>query len=408
MRTRILALLCTLLALAPPAAVAQGQEESTQEEPSTETEGAEVVDQGNAPAGKPGAPKETAPGEVHTVVKGDTLWDLSQRYLGNPWYWPKVWSYNPEIPNPHWIYPGNNVRFFPSLPGEPPVASTDPTEPEPQVTEEGQIPDEVQPEDTFDTGELRQTTLQVAGPIGYKPKDSAVNSFHQGFVTPREVDEAGTISGSFSEALMLSEPDVVYVTFKRRGETRLGDRYVVFHTETEVKHPITGARFGYLTKLLGTMKIVSVTDRMVTAQISDTWDAIQRGDLVGPSNERLNDKVSQRANERDLKGYVVAGLVPMLTMMGEHHIILIDKGSADGVLPGNTFAVVRQGEPGNDIAHPAAAQDKRYPTEDIAVCMVVETKERASNCLLTRSLREVVPGDRVEMRIPRSNKVSQR
>src|SRR5215471_14225181 len=53
-----------------------------------------------------------SPGQVHTVVRGDTLWDLSQHYLGTPWYWPKVWSYNPEIANPHWIYPGNQVRFF--------------------------------------------------------------------------------------------------------------------------------------------------------------------------------------------------------------------------------------------------------------------------------------------------------
>src|SRR4051812_39898549 len=49
---------------------------------------------------------------THTVEKGDTLWDLSQKILGSPWYWPKVWSYNPEIANPHWIYPGNQVRFM--------------------------------------------------------------------------------------------------------------------------------------------------------------------------------------------------------------------------------------------------------------------------------------------------------
>ncbi|HET9036384.1 MAG TPA: LysM peptidoglycan-binding domain-containing protein, partial [Myxococcaceae bacterium] len=58
------------------------------------------------------APPE-APSQIHTVEKGDTLWDLSSKYLGSPWYWPKVWSYNPQIANPHWIYPGNQVRFYP-------------------------------------------------------------------------------------------------------------------------------------------------------------------------------------------------------------------------------------------------------------------------------------------------------
>ncbi len=67
----------------------------------------------DARAGEPTAPG-AAPPDSYTVKPGDTLWDLSGRFLNNPWYWPKVWSYNPEISNPHWIYPGNVVRFYPS------------------------------------------------------------------------------------------------------------------------------------------------------------------------------------------------------------------------------------------------------------------------------------------------------
>src|SRR5438132_3143000 len=55
----------------------------------------------------PGTPEE------YTIQKGDTLWDLSQKFLSNPWYWPKIWSLNPSIENPHWIYPGNKLRIVP-------------------------------------------------------------------------------------------------------------------------------------------------------------------------------------------------------------------------------------------------------------------------------------------------------
>src|SRR5438105_6182050 len=55
----------------------------------------------------PGTPDE------YTIQKGDTLWDLSQKFLSNPWYWPKIWSLNPSIENPHWIYPGNKLRIIP-------------------------------------------------------------------------------------------------------------------------------------------------------------------------------------------------------------------------------------------------------------------------------------------------------
>src|SRR6476620_4722624 len=95
----------------------------------------------------PGAatPEKGGAGTQHTVVRGDTLWDLSQKYLGSPWYWPKVWSYNPEIANPHWIYPGNQVRFFPN--GEEAPARVDSSTAEASAPE---APADVEPGATMD------------------------------------------------------------------------------------------------------------------------------------------------------------------------------------------------------------------------------------------------------------------
>ncbi|HZI15707.1 MAG TPA: LysM domain-containing protein, partial [Myxococcus sp.] len=115
MRSTLLTSLMLSLAVAP-AWSAHAQQEGDEQDTDTggETEGAEVMDappepeRGTRVGIPPGARgRDSAPGEVHAVQDGDTLWDLSQRYLGSPWYWPKVWSYNPEIANPHWIYPGN-------------------------------------------------------------------------------------------------------------------------------------------------------------------------------------------------------------------------------------------------------------------------------------------------------------
>src|SRR5207248_2604701 len=62
-------------------------------------------------SGKPGTSSTKLVPPSHTVKKGDTLWDICDGYFGNPWQWPRVWSYNPEILNPHWIYPGEIVRL---------------------------------------------------------------------------------------------------------------------------------------------------------------------------------------------------------------------------------------------------------------------------------------------------------
>ncbi|MBI3185774.1 MAG: LysM peptidoglycan-binding domain-containing protein [Myxococcales bacterium] len=356
-------------------------EEEEAEAPPGETEGVEVLQEGDQVKLTEGA-RTSAPGEVHTVATGDTLWDLSQRFLGSPWYWPKVWSYNPEIANPHWIYPGNLVRFFPG------------GEETPTRVEVGEGPEE-----TVEPGEMipsETELLQVAGQIGYVAKRSIL--YHQmGFVTARQLDEAGTIHSSFSETQMLSYPYTVYISFKKKGDAKVGDTNLVFRSEGEVEHPVTGFTVGYMTRLLGTVKVTAVSNKLVTAEIRETWDEIRRGDLIGPAGEQVRRSVALRPNERQLKGYVVTAMVPHIGVMGEHQVIIVDRGGADGVQPGNTFTVIRQNDGLRGFFDPTET-DLDLPVEDVATCMAVDVKDKATVCLLTRSLREVVKGDRVVMR----------
>jgi len=389
MRMKTVAALLGFLLLVP-LAVAQEQEGNDQDQ-NSETEGKEVAP--TPPAAKDG--KETAPGEVHTVAKGDTLWDLSQKYLGSPWYWPKVWSYNPEIANPHWIYPGNQIRFFPS------------GEEVPSRVEVGNAPNEIpdEGEEGVTSTEMvtpdEETPVQGPSQLAFTPKN-AMRVVHQGFVTQKEVEEAGFIASSFSEVEMLSFPETAYVKFRKKGSVKVGDRFVAFRTEDVIDHPITGARVGYLTHLIGTMKIIKVSDTYATAMVMpDCWDEVRRGDLLGPFSERLVENVTKKANEKEVKGYIVSSQVPSLTLFGEHSLVVIDKGSADGVQPGNTFTVVRRQDPTVDVEtfiNPSARIDNTLPEEEIGMCMAVDVKDKATMCMLTRSVRDLEQGDRVVMK----------
>jgi len=381
---RSLLSLCVLLT---SAALAQ----TTQQGGSTEVEGTEVKQPPPQPQQQTGQVRTTpegveqAPGQVHTVERGDTLWDLSSKYLGSPWYWPKVWSYNPQIANPHWIYPGNQVRFFPGNGEE------TPTRAEPVSGDE----DELQAGQPVESDDEVQV---VRLPIETKTKEVVVRN---GFVTPNEVEASGTLVASFAESEMLSPPDQVYLDFKDRSAVQVGANYLVFRTVREVHHPRNGKKLGYQTQVVGVVKINRTSEQKVRATLIKAFDDVRRGDRIGPARERLFESVNLVPNGTALSNLVVvAPLDTYTTLSGQYDRVLVDAGSSQGVQVGNVFTIIRQGDPIlQDVGvDPSINQDLSLPVEDVGQCMAVDVRETVTTCLLVRSFREIVAGDRVEMR----------
>jgi LysM domain len=388
MRNVLLTAALALITFAPVRALAQQEEEDTNSgDDNSMPEGGATVDddQPARPARKKASPsatgKASSPGTQHTVERGDTLWDLSQKFLGSPWYWPKVWSYNPEIANPHWIYPGNEVRFFSS--GE-------------------EVPTQVeagQPETEVEESEFYDDKVQVFGQVGFRPKNSQ-SVATPGFVTNREVEESGKIIGSFAESVQLTYADRIYIQFGKKAP-RLGEIYLVFRNSGEIMHPIYKEPIGYFTEILAEVKVIRVDkNNMGTVQIWKQYDEVHRGDLIGPMGEPIIRQVAPRPNERDVKdGYLVADVRRYPTNLAEHQIAVVDKGSDDGVKSGNVFTIYRQHDP---ISQEALLQpmtlDEAYPREDIGQCVAFEVKAKVTICLVTRSLREFVRGDHMEIR----------
>ncbi len=332
----------------------------------------------------PATPSKGGAASTHTVDKGDTLWDLSQKYLGSPWYWPKVWSYNPEIANPHWIYPGNQVRFLPT------------GEEVPTQVEVGNGPDEVEPAQM-----IEEDRVQVSGKIGYQGRGT-ISVRVEGFVTDKEIEEAGVIAGSFGETEMLSFPQQLYVTFKKAGAVKMGEPYIIYRTTTKLSHP-NGGTFGYLTHVIGTAKVVRWSDKekLASLEIVGDWEEMMRGDLVGPAGENMIRQIAPRPNGKKVEGgVIVAGGRYWFSTYGEHEQMLIDRGGKDGVEVGNVFTIYRHmdGLIHKDPINAPNHLDEKWPKEDVGQCMAVEVKTKATTCIMLRSIREIIAGDHVEMR----------
>jgi hypothetical protein len=395
--------LAAVLALAPVAGLAQ---EATPQA-GVDLTAAEERQEGEvavAPAPQPQSPQR-APGapETYTVKRGDTLWDLSGRYLSNPWYWPKIWSYNPEITNPHWIYPGNGLRFFPAGEEAPrrvePVGDVaqGPGEDEdfvraPRELEDFSRADTKKPQDYGEGDEVAVVGPYKIGRAGGR----GVQARHDSFVTRKELDESGVISAAFEEKTFLSTYDRAYARFKQRAPVKLGDTYVLFRTERTVTHPVTHEIYGWQSTIIGSARVVAVDDRAVTIDIVQASEPIERGTYLGPWSDKLVKQVQRRDNARDLKGYIIAAQQDVVTEIGEHHLVFIDKGRNDGVEEGNVFTVTRSGDP---IANaPVTTLDRSLPVEDVGALMVVDAQATASAALVVRSQRELAIGDHVVMR----------
>jgi hypothetical protein len=402
-----------LAVLLPATALAQANPASTTTDTAPKVEAAApgpkapppARAEGTAAAADQGRGTVTPP-DTYTIRPGDTLWDLSGRFLNNPWYWPKVWSYNPEITNPHWIEPGNVLKFYPSAeeaparvePATPGVASTQ-SQPEDSTVE---VPRELE---DFSKADMKvpqpledQEEVNVAGPhkIGYVAPRTAV-ARRETFVTPREVEESGTLVAAFEEKLLLSALDRAYARFKGSVPAKVGETYLIYRTDRAIHHPVTGNLLGYQTKILGAGKVVAVDAKAATVVIGQTTEPVERGDLLGPWTDKLVRPVAPRPNSRSLQGYIVGAQVDIVTQIGEQHVVFVNKGKADGVEEGNVFSVVRSGDlAGREVR--AIADDRSLPDETIGALMVVDVKDTVSTALVTRSLRELMVGDRVEMR----------
>jgi LysM domain len=368
-------------------------------------------------------PVAGAPDE-YTIQKGDTLWDLSQKFLNNPWYWPKIWSLNPGIENPHWIYPGNKLRIVPgeggALPAqvqaEEPEAGIDatalnsPEEPLPGVSPDTNLSLPTTPDldvvgRNSREGKASSNLVSVSGKLTFAPPP-VISVRSSGLVSSEEMRAAGTLEASFEEKQMLATYDTAYARFDDDVPAKPGDKLLIFRPEGPIVHPVSHRTLARQTKTVGVVKVLSIQGSQATVQIERTFEEIERGDMVRPW-EPQEKRIAPRPNTADVVGRIVRAVNPGLTEYGEVTEVFIDRGSADGVEEGNTFAVVRQGDglsnamvTGSYTAgrQGALSNKAEVPEENVGLLLVVDSREHMSTAVVVKSIRELEPGDFVEMR----------
>ena len=250
------------------------------------------------------------------VRRGDTLWDICWFYFNDPWQWPKVWSYNGQITNPHWIYPGDLVRLLPK--GF--LAAIDVGDPglEPETDPDAQA---------------------VDAPTPVRRQDVAVRQV--AFIDKKHLDSSMFIVGSVEDKELLATGDEVYVSYPEGQVPKIADRHSIYAEDKRVDHG--GKAVGSYVRVLGELEILSVKqDKRARARIINANSEIERGARVGPLLRQFKTVPPVR-NEVDVQGTIVA----MLTadqLIGQGEVVFLDLGKKSGLKAGNRMFVVRRGD----------------------------------------------------------------
>jgi len=230
--------------------------------------------------------REEAREGVYVIKKGDTLWDLSQKFLDDPFLWPRLWQSNQYITNPHWIYPGNPVRFYPFE--EAKGLPTKPTEIGPPAVKPPEAkPPEAKPEVALKPPEEEKPAAAAVPPV--RPPEVALKpeavppgeERRAGFLTKEDFPGIGVVVEPKEQGrLIMAEGDIVYLAFKTREPIEVGEQFTIFRISPVIKHPLTGESLGRKVNILGECKIIGAQDAMYTAHIFKSYRAIERGDRL--------------------------------------------------------------------------------------------------------------------------------
>lgn len=334
--------------------------------------------------------------EKHEVVAGDTLWDISSTYLKSPWYWPKVWSLNPQISNPHLIYPGDMISF--RFTGQ--IMMPQNSESGMGMTEGGGVIDEGETDELARTGKTLDATpehfkeyVKLGGKFRIDRfrhiEDTMFDVVKKGFVAKGEFEDLGKIVGSYEPKELLATEDNVYV---KLGKVTFGvGEYVEFiNIKEEVDHPHTGDEVGNVIEIVGRGKVLDVNaERIATVKIVKAYDSIDRGYRVR-EYVKTDTNIKIVDNAAKVKSTVITGYDPTL-FYGPSYVVYLDKGSKDGVDKGALFSVYRRGDGLDELDRDV--EEEHLPFELIGELVVIRVLDDTSVALITKSLTGLTAGD---------------
>jgi hypothetical protein len=318
--------------------------------------------------------------DSYVVKHGDTLWGIAKVFLRDPWYWPEIWQVNPQVHNPHLIYPGDTLRLV-YIHGQPTI-----------VLQRGDAA-RVLPRIRSQPLEAAVTTIPYQTVAAFMSKPSVLSQ--------DQIKGAPYVLATRDMHVVMAEGDTLYARgFSSPAD--IGTHYNVVRVGDALRDPDDNSIVGYDGIFTGAGHVTRGGDP-TTLIMTESARETEAGDKLFAGGVDVPLDFIPSAPKVKTSGRIMA-VSNGVTIVGQYEVVVINRGASDGLAPGNVLAVFQAGDVIRDTANKGflnamsrlAATKVRLPDERIGTFMVFKTFDRMSYGLIMEATNVIRVADRVE------------
>jgi len=289
----------------------------------------------------------------YTVKQGDTLWNISKKFLQNPWQWSEIWQQNGKIENPNLIFPGDIVALT-FVNGKPRLGLANPKQ-------------------NLLAPRMREISAQEA--IKVIPIE-AIESFLTSprIVSKKDLKMAPYVVDFAKEHLLAGAGDRIYV---RSISQNKGLNFTVVREGNEFLQTESNETLGYEAIYLADA-VLEKTGDPATLEITNSRSVIRKGDKLLPSEGgQIALNFFPKTPDVQIKGEIIS-VLDGVSQLGQHNIVAINKGSSEGLKPGHTLKIMKRGKTINDSYGELRNEKINLPNEEAGVLMIFRAFNKIS------------------------------
>lgn len=334
--------------------------------------------------------------KTYIVEKGDTLWDISSVFLEQPWLWPKLWRLNPEINNPHLIYPGDVLTLVMDEQGEPMIVLQKQDD-----TKTSTLIDTHQEKASFKWSPKIRTTMKDDSAIPLLPLEVIAPFIkYDHLFTKEQLADLPYIIGSDVGQRMTIDGFKVYVN----SDVELAKTYAIYDQGEELFDPETNESIGFYVNLVGTAQALRKGDMSQnepsTLKVTTAKREIHSGDYVVPVHDGQSypSIFSMKAADSNMRGAIIKA-IGNIREFGKFEVVMINRGADHQVSVGNVMSIKRASpavvETSDGPVYKVEASrwsrllsddsDYKMPEEPVGELMVFKVYQKASMALILQT-----------------------